>query len=210
MPLKIIYPPRPKGKILPSQLDVLEAKKQYVIQRKFNGQRNLTHRSPEGEITIWSRYGRKHARYKTPGFLQRELAALNYEDGKEYWLDGELLDSKVADGPKDTVVLYDVLQAGNYLFGQKLLDRLSLLNTICRSPTEYPPLPLALRVSDHVWLAETWLGDFTRHFEEYLHLALIEGLVLKEIASGLDSFGHHEYACSWQWRCRKPGPSYPH
>jgi hypothetical protein len=210
MTLKIIYPPRPKGKILPSQLSVLEAKKELVAQRKFNGQRNLTHRTPEGEITIWSRYGRKHKAYRMPGFLKRELAALNYEDGKEYWLDGELLDSKVASGPKDTVVLYDVLQAGPYLFGQKLLDRLTLLNTICRSPTELADPPVALRVSDHVWLAQTWSGDFDLHFNEYLHLDLIEGLVLKEIASGLDSFGHQEYSCSWQWRCRKPGPSYPH
>lgn len=201
--MKIIYPPRPKGNIHPAQLNSLERQNKFVVQRKFNGDRNLVHRSKDGEISIYGRYGRPHGRYKMPPVLRRELSSLNFEPGKEYWLDGELLNNRVAKSVKDVVVLYDVLHAGSYLIGRKLRDRLALLRTICREPATLADPPLALRVSDHVWMAETWAEDFERHFKEFLSSPLIEGLVVKDPAAGLDSFGAKPYDADWQWRCRE-------
>lgn len=206
--MKIIFPPRPESKINPNQLDKWEDKGKFVVQRKFNGHRNLTYRSPEGVVSIYGRYGKQHGTYKAPPFLLDELSSLNFGPKMAYWLDGELLHPRIP----DTIVLYDVLHAENYLFGRKLVDRISLLRQICRNPTTQASPPLALKVTDHVWMAETWSDHFSLRFKESWigesGVDLIEGLVVKDPQSGLDSFGHRPYNVGWQWRCRKPGKSY--
>lgn len=205
--MKIIYPPRPKGKLNPAQLGKMNTTG-LCVQRKLNGERNLVHRSANGTISIYSRYGRPHQRYKMPPFLRKELSALNFESGQEYWLDGELLHNKVENTVRDTIFLYDVLQAGKYLFGMPLSRRLEILKGVCRDPSDLADPPLGLKVSEHVWMAETWTSNFVDRFQDYLHLRLVEGLVVKKLDAGLDSYGHQPYDVSWQWRCRKPGHSY--
>jgi ATP-dependent DNA ligase len=136
--------------------------------------------------------------------LRRELAALRFEEGKAYWLDCELIHEHVP----HTVVLFDVLQAGKYLFGAKQETRLKLLNDICGSPTVKSDPAIALAVSPHVWMAETWDADFAARFQDFIAADVIEGLMLRKKDSVLDNYGGTEYEVAWQVRCRKPGPTY--
>lgn len=202
--MRIIFPPRPEGKVPPRQLARIEKRGKHIVQRKFRGSRNLIHRSPDGEITIYSRHGRKHLRYKMPSTLKQQLASLSFEDGKEYWLDSELMHPHI----DDVVILFDILQAGDYLYGVNQIERLDILSNLCNNPIEYASPDIALKVTNLVWLAEWWDKDFPEHFQEMIELDHIEGLVLREKESTLDNFGISEYDVDWQIRCRKPGPNY--
>lgn len=203
----VVYPPRPEGKIQPSQLSRLEKEQKYVVQRKFNGDRCLVH-VENGQVRLFSRYGKPFDRYKTPSFLVKEILSLNLLD-QEYWLDGELLNKNAAKtGVKNTIVLYDVLQAGSYLYGSTQMQRLELLAKIAKKPTELAEPAIALRVSDHVWMAETWDSGFESHFTDFITHFLVEGLVLRLKDSFLDNFGASEYLVKWLIRCRKTGSTY--
>lgn len=199
--MRIPYPPRPESKIRPGQLPRLEASGEWVAQYKFNGDRNLVYATTGSLPQIYSRYGRGHGSYKAPTFLRRELGALKLPPG-EHWLDSELLASQ------HTIVLFDVLQLGKWLYGVKQMDRLDMLATICGKPQQKSEPAIALRVSEHVWMAETFDRDFVTHFEEFIHLDLIEGLFLRRRESWLDTYGAKPYDCPWQLRCRKEGPTY--
>lgn len=199
----VIYPPRPKDKILPSLLPELEKRHVYLVQRKFNGDRCLVHFPGNGNVELYNRYG-KPQKYKMPSFLRQELLALNLNRSKEHWLDGELMHVRIP----NTIVLYDVLQLGEYLYGKTLIERLDLLRGICNNPSQYANPAVALMATEHVWMAESFSSDFLDHFKEFIHLDFIEGLVLKEAASVLNNWGDKPYEVNWQVRCRKPGPTY--
>lgn len=209
--MPVIYPPRPKGKISPDVLDTYEKSGIWVAQRKFNGQRNLIHISRAGEIKLYSRHGGAHARFKPTQKLVYQIERLNLKSGTEYWLDSELLDAKTtSQAYKGKIILFDVLQAGRYLFGNPTqMERLEILRAICRNPVEHEPTHgIALRVSDDLWMAETFEAGFKQEFDRFLQLDEIEGLVLRKRQSVLDNPGLREYEVTWQVRCRKPHKNY--
>ena len=164
----------------------------------------MVHRSASGEITLYSRHGRKHLTYKMPATLKKQLSALKFEHGKEYWLDSELMHPRIP----DVVILFDVLHAGQYLYGVSQQERLDMLAGICSNPTAPSEPEIALRVSEHVWMAECFTSGFAARYTEALDNELIEGLVLRETQSVLDNFGASEYEVGWQLRVRKQGPNY--
>jgi ATP-dependent DNA ligase len=207
--MQILYPPRPKGRIPPTELSRLEQTGKWIVQRKFNGDRNLIHISVAGKISFFSRYGKVHERWKPSDTLIQQVASLNLRKDEEYWLDGELLHLRAkVDGIQDTVVLYDVLQAGKYLFGVNQMARLSILKDICRYPNQFVDRKLALKITDSLWLAEFWESDFLQHFNESKDSEVLEGLVLKKKNSSLDNAGNKPYDVDWQIRCRKSSGNY--
>ena len=209
--VKPIYPPRPAGKITPIELPKYERRGNWAVQRKFNGQRNVIHIAADGTVTMFGRHGGPHLNFKPSPELLAEFKALHLEHGKEYWLDSELLDKKTKDpNYKDRIILFDVLQAGRYLFGgPNQAVRLQMLDAICGHPTQREPFHgIALQVTPHIWLAETFADKFVVHFQEILKYDEIEGLVLKRMDSVLDNLGTAEYEIAWQIRCRKPHKNY--
>lgn len=199
---KYIYPPRTDKKITPAQLDAYQSQGGWLWQRKFNGDRCIVV-IENGKVYLGNRHGRFHHPAKYP-LLRQELAKLALPNGN-CCLDGELLDPKI----KETVVLFDVLQfGGEYLYGREQPERLKLLQGICRTPSKLCDQKIALQVSERVWMAETGDDDFVAHFREFLHLDLIEGLVLRSKGGRLDGWGDQEYRVNWMVRCRKPAINY--
>lgn len=202
----MIYPPRPVSKIPHSQLAKFEASGKWLAQRKFNGHRTLIHVRPDREPEFWNRRG---ALLRNP-YSKRfgtQLKELNLDADKEYWLDGETFFGKVKDTDiNDKLVLFDVLQAGHYLFGSPTqVGRLELLNNICKNPTVQAKNNIALIVTDNIWMAEAFFSDFVTKFKDAFYTeGVIEGLVLRKKDSALDNFGKTEYETSSQIRCRKP------
>jgi hypothetical protein len=138
--------------------------------------------------------------------LRRELLRLKIPAQGITCLDGELLKSGI-------LVLFDLLQVGEYLIGRNQTDRLLMLDRICGEPSDhcgesYKGVPLALQVSDHIWLAERWHTEFSLHYQECIGHDLIEGLVVRERAASLDNWGSNEYEVGWQIRCRKQSEKY--
>jgi ATP-dependent DNA ligase len=197
-----IYPPRPVGKMNPFDLPFYERSGRWVAQRKFNGCRNLVHIRTNGSVAAFTRDGLPQSTFSN-FHVQEILKYLHLEKGIEYWLDSEIM-SKTPNSNKE-IVFYDVLQVDKYLFGgPKLLKRLDILSEICGLPNGLVEDRLALRISDHLWLAETFHNNFVDRFNESLNNPKIEGLVLKKIDSVLDYYGDKYYETNWLIRCRKP------
>jgi len=123
------------------------------------------------------------------------------------WLDSELLEPRVP----NTIVIYDVLQiAGNYLIGERQEDRLATLGLMLADSKGIPLCEsgVAFQITENVWLAQTFTSGFVDRYNEFLHLDLIEGLVLRERDARLDNLGHAGYTTESQIRCRKPAKNY--
>lgn len=206
-----MFPPRPKHRIRPAELPKYDRQGTWVAQRKFNGTRTVLHVLAEGKVAAWTRHNTPHKQWQLTDVVARQILDLDIEPGKEYWFDAELLHNKTTDQRyKNRLVLFDVLQAGRYLFGGPTLsERYALLQRICRSPKEMEPgAGIALAVSENVWLAETFTGDFADRFQDFIDMDEIEGLVLKNATSVIDNFGRKEYEVNWQLRCRKEHKNY--
>lgn len=209
--MNTLYPPRPKGKMLHTQLPQYEKTGLWVAQRKFNGQRNLVDIDADGKVKFCSRHGGDpHGNFVPSKALLDEFKALHLENGKEYRFDSELLATKTTTPQyKGIVILFDVLHIGKYLFGgPDLMARQKILVDICGNPTVREPGGIAFMITPHIWLAETFSDNFTLHYEEMLEKPEIEGLVLKKKNSVLDHLGHVYYEIGWLIRCRKPTKNY--
>lgn len=201
--VKIIYPPRPKGKMPPSDLPYYESTGKWVAQRKFRGSRAVIHISPDRKITLGNRHGTTFARFSLDRQYKDEiLSGLNLTQGLEYWLDGELMNKD--QNATNEIILFDVLQAGRYLFNSpSQLERLQMLKDICGNPQNLNRSGLALEITPRLWMAETFDKDFVSRYKEALPIQQLEGLVLRKKAAGLDNFGHAEYETTNLIRCRK-------
>jgi hypothetical protein len=195
---------------MPVELPAYEEKGGWVAQLKINGTRTLIHIQPNGEVEV-VRPGTTHKFWELTDNVKDQILSLNIERGKEYWLDGELLNNKTKTPfYRNRIVLYDVLQAGRFFFGRpKLLERQEILLDICGNPdTLEPENGLALQATDNIWVLETFYGDFVEHYKAKIHLDEVEGLMLKKINSFLKNFGHKEHEVTWQLRCRKEHKNY--
>lgn len=201
--MNIIYPPRPKGKMLYTDLPYYESTGKWIAQRKFRGSRAVIFISPEREITLGSRHGRSFAKFSlNKAYKQEILSGLNLKDGASYWLDAELMNKD--ENATNELILFDVLQEGHYFFsGPNQTERLQILNRICNSPKEYCANNIALKVTDRVWMAETFDSNFMDRYKEALPIKQLEGLVLRKKNSTLDNFGYAEYETTNLIRCRK-------
>lgn len=207
---RILYPPRPSGRMQPIDLSMYEKSGKWIVQRKFNGTRTLIHVFGQ-HVCLQSRHGGPHKQFQLSSQLKKEILSLNLDSSLEYWLDGEILDAKTKNPQyKDKIVLFDVLQCGEYLFGApNLLARYDILKDICRNPQELEPsLGIALKVSDNIWLSQNFNEKFVDRFKDFIRCDEIEGLVLKKKDSVIDNIGAKEYEITWQIRCRKPTKNY--
>jgi hypothetical protein len=202
--VRIIYPPRPKGRMLPSDLPSYEATGQWVAQRKFRGSRIVVYIGKDRVITVGSRHGKPFANFEfTPQQKDELISTLNLEEGKDYWLDGELMNKDV--GSTKEVIFFDILQAGKYLFYRPAqIERFQLLTNICNSPSKLCKSGIALEISKNFWLAELFDKNFEDRYKESLQNPQLEGLVLRKKNVGLDFTGEKEYETSSLLRCRKP------
>lgn len=211
--MPILYPPHPASKISSHRLGEFEKSGQWVAQRKFNGTHVVIHVSKDRHVTILTRHGTSPKLFSLTQSHVNQILSLGLEEGKEYWFDGELLDHKTkGKAYKGKIVLFDVLQAGKYFVsGPNQIERLALLSSICHDPIDLEPFGgIALKVSEDIWLAESWKTEFKKHFSEFLHLAEIEGLILRKSDSVIDNMGRKKHDVAWIVRCRKPhaGGSY--
>lgn len=203
MTIKIIYPPRPKGKMPPSDLPYYEGTGKWLAQRKFRGSRAVVHISANREITLGNRHGKQFARFSLDRKCRDEICqSLTLQKGLEYWLDGELMNKD--ENATNEIIFFDVLQVGRYLFNTPTqVERLKMLQEICGNPQNLCRSKIALEITPHIWLAETFDKDFMLRYNEALPNPQLEGLVLRKKTAGLDNFGDSEYETTNLIRCRK-------
>lgn len=204
-----LFPPSPNFRIFPKMLDAYEEMGDWIAQRKYNGQRNLIQIKPDKTVKLFNRYGKGHAGFELSTNLEKQILSLNLEDGKEYWIDSELMNDKTKN-LKNTIILFDVLFAGDYLLGVNQLDRLRILSNICGGENELTldPLGIAYVICPNIWLAPFFDKNFAARYQEFIHLDEIEGLLLRRKDGCIDNLGQKEYEVSWMIRCRKEHKNY--
>ena len=204
MSVRIIFPPRPKSKMLPSELSFYEKTDRWLAQRKFRGSRAVLHISKDRKVMIGNRHGNKFANFSLDKSYRSEiLDGLCLKDKTEYWLDGELMNKDK--NSTFELILFDVLQVGRYFIGDPdQATRLQILDEICGHPHSLSRSGIALEVTPRIWMAEVFTKGFMARFQESVPIAQLEGLVLRKRSSSIDSFGHHEYETMNMIRCRKP------
>jgi hypothetical protein len=210
--VKPIYPPRPKGKLPPQELSYYESTGRWVAQYKYNGSRNLIHVDEEGRVGFFSRHGSTHVKFvPTSRHVEQVLALPGLVRGQAYWLDSELLNKTVTEVTKDKIVLFDVLQVGRYFYQHPAqMERLEILAGICGYPSvPEPNRGIALKVTDDLWMAETFDKDFLTLFRRDLGPE-VEGLLLRLKDFVLEVFGQQEYETHMMLRCRHTHKNYPY
>lgn len=204
--MKILYPPHPNIKIQSFKLNEYEKSGKWVAQRKFNGTNVVVYISTDRKIHILTRHGTPPKLFSLSSSHVDQILSLNLESGKDYWLNGELLDHKTKSKEyKKKIIFFDVLHAGRYLIrSANQISRLQMLNEICKNPQNTEKNGIALEVSEDIWMAQSWQDNFEQHYKEFLHMDEIEGLVLRRKDSFIDNFGQKEYDAPWIVKCRKP------
>lgn len=206
----MIFPPRPKSAIPPTELPYYESLGLYCVQPKYNGSRSVIHIQPDGNVLIYSRHGRSHLNYQMPINVAEEINALpGLKKGIDIILDGELLSKTTAKDTKHKIVFFDILQYDKYLFlNPKQKARLEMLAEVCGNPTNLDPMRgMGYQISENLMMAPTFYTNFKYEFEKN-YGDEVEGLVLRKIDSVLDNFGKKEYEINWLIRCRKPHKNY--
>ena len=203
MSVKIIYPPRPKSKMLPTDLPYYESTDKWLAQRKFRGSNSVIYISSNREVTLGSRHGDKFARFVLDKKHKEEfITGLHLKSNCDYWFNGELMNKDI--NATNEIILYDLLHAQRYLFGVKQVDRLEMLSDICGKPKNLCSSKIALEVTPKIWLAEVFFSSFAARFVESLPVQQLEGLVLRKKFATLDNYGQSEYTTNDLIRCRKP------
>jgi len=198
--MRYVYPPRPKGRTTPSDLNIFDSSGQWLVQRKYNGVRNLVHRMADGSIFFFNRHGKEQSKIRPTKSMVEAIKSIGFKDGREYVLDGELL--KFENG-SSILVIFDLLWDGKYLFGSpSQVDRLEILRGLWGK--ENFDCDYGCKLSEDLFLANYWTKGFAKEFDRVLGHSKIEGLVLRKRHSALDDYGYHEYETTSQVRCRKP------
>ena len=208
---KVIFPPRPKGRIMPTELPRMEKMGKYIWQPKYQGSRICINISPEGQVTSCDRHGSTHASFHLSSqHIQEILALPGLKKGIEYWLDGEVLIKTKAKDTKGKIVLFDILQVGTYFFMKPVqTERLAILDELCGFARTFDPWRgIAYKVSENILLSPYGEQGFAEAFKKYTNDDEVEGLVLRDKESVIDNFGQKEYETTWLIRCRRPHKNY--
>lgn len=202
-----IFPPRPKSKLPPALLPAKEASGQFCAQYKYNGDHVVVWVNPHTqEVGVWGREARPLTRFALTQSIKSQFLSLALKDDERYWFAGELLRNHTKQY-KDRIVLFDCLQAGQKLFitGLDQMGRLKVLSALCRNPTTWEPANgIALVVTENVWLAPTFSEGFVQHFQKFLALDEIEGLVLRRRNATLGRLCTQYWETTDLIRVRKP------
>jgi hypothetical protein len=204
--MKILYPPHANIKITPNELFDYEKTGKWIAQRKFNGTNVLLYISHDRKVHMLTRHGTPPKLFSLSNSHINQILSLNLDSDKDYWLNGELLDHKTkSEYYKKKIILFDVLHAGRYLIKNPNQEqRLQILSDICHNPIKNEENGIALEATPDIWMAESWKENFKNHFDEYIHLDEIEGLILRKKDSFINNFGQKSYDVSWIIKCRKP------
>lgn len=203
--MKMVYPPRPAGKMRPQDLADFESNGWWG-QRKFNGQ-HIVVKLQGNEVSIFTQDGKVPTKFSLTESMEQQLLGISGPD--EMWLDGELMvarqtDPRYGDHYKNKIIFFDILFfEGKHLFrGPTFAERSEMLAKVCGNPVEHEPARgIALRVTDDVWMAETFQENLEDRFNDF-QTPILEGLVLKQPLSVLDSMGGKPHEVRWMTRCR--------
>lgn len=207
--LRLLYPPRAESAARPAEVDTYRG---FIAQYKYDDIRTLVYILPDRAVALYNRHRRTHLEYAMTIGMKKSILELNLLHGFYHVLDGGILRSLAKHG-LDRIVLWDVLvHKSSYLVGTTYAERYELLETIAGRSRELETdtgRGLAYRINEHLWLAPSFRGNFSRHYAEIKDVDSVEGLVLKNPHGTLQQAFHEKNNTGWQVKIRKPALNYP-
>lgn len=207
-----LFPPRAESAIKLSSLH--DFGEEWIAQPKYNGSCAVLFINGDKDYKIYNRHGE-------PLTLQQPLNYVALNDSDSYMvLCGEYLNkNKIGEGGipfNHKFIIWDILVwKGKYLIGWTLEERLKLLYDLygtSRSIVTQNKFTmynhLLLTAIDSIFLAPSYVKDFTSLYQEIVTTDLYEGLVLKKKEAKLDLGFKEKNNSSWQVKVRKETKSY--
>lgn len=192
----MIYPPRPENVISRDDLINFESKN-YIAQAKLNGS-NCVIISDGFKHVYFNRHGQpmsippKLDIVFNPGIYVGEY--MNKFQAME--------EDKPFDG---NICIHDILKFGSFdMVGTKYSQRIETLNNIF-TPSYFNGY--LFRVSEKVFLIESFLSNFTHLYDELITIKMVEGLVIKNQDTRLLPYTRNDNIIG-QYKARKPTKSY--
>ena len=184
----IFYPPfSDKATISPDNLVHYESNGSYLAHKTFNGTRTIIEFSPD-KINLWTRDKKIHKNLNLCKSLMEQLNQWHECLGREsaHVIDGEMLLDK---NLKKRFIAFDILVFDNeHLIGSNILERYELLTKLMGPPDDYEKVfgnNLALEFTNYLWLAESYLFNFSNEYKRHEHVSEVQGLVLKSLKDKL-------------------------
>lgn len=188
---RYLFPPRPEQKIARTLLGWYQ-KRGYISQVKKNGTCSLIFACGD-EVIFKTRHNDDHKLWVP------KIDHINFFRDSKGWnvYVAELLHSKVADGPKDELYIFDQLvKNGVSLVGTSFVDRQAALRATFGGIEEDDQY----RIADRITLAKCFYTGFERIFDNLKKED--EGLVLKDPNALLKPCLKPDSNKSWQVKCR--------
>jgi ATP-dependent DNA ligase len=189
----------------------LERFKGFVAQYKYDDIRTLFHFHRGGEISLLSRKLEPVKEYRLTSRMARAFQSLELDPSQIHVLDGGVMRHLRVHG-QNPIVVWDILvHNGQYLLGTTYAERYQLLRELAGEPAEFESATgrkIGLTISNELWLAPIFTGNFRELFEKVSDLSPVEGLLLKNAHARLESGFKEVNNSRWQIKIRKPKKHY--
>lgn len=197
-----IYPPRPKNPIPPTDLKIWD-NGMMIAQPKINGS-NCTIYTNGKDVFAFNRHGQKLSGFNIDN---KEIYDLYSKDG---WMviNGEYTNKGKVDHNNEQFInklcIFDILVfGGKYLINTTFNYRVDLLNQLFGQPQDY-----ISKITQNIYLVNSYDKDFQNKFEHLSKIDLIEGLVLKRKSAKLEIGANENNNSKSQIKARKPTKNY--
>ena len=203
-----LFPPRPKRKIKPSNLNKYETG-EYLLQPKMDGSCAVIF-TDGVRVIVKSRHKRSFSRFK---MNTREIKeAHRGEPGSWMVFVGEYMNKSRQDELgcvwNHKLVIFDILVYNSeLLLGMSTIDRMRLLEEVY---PERPFKPHLSKISRNVWRVKSiYESDgYLDKFNKIKSVDMFEGFVLKKMKAVLDPPFRNDNNSTSQLKVRKPTKNY--
>lgn len=204
---RYLYPPRPEQAV-PRVMATRYEKEGWWAQYKLNGTCSIVAVSPEKQLVCMGRHGPHDRHSAWAPTLASSRAFLNLPGSGWYVFVAELMHSKVAGGPRDTLYVNDILVAnGSYLVGTTFSERQGIIGQLFPQPKGHPNLLSHYAVTPNCWIALNHWGNFVGLFDG-INDPCHEGLVFKNPRARLALCSRASSNVSWLAKLRKAHKNY--
>ncbi len=203
---RYLFPPRPEKAAPPSMLAMYE-QQGWWAQYKLNGTCSIIAVDPDRKLHARGRHGPadRHSMWEPTLASSHAFRTL---PGGWYVFVCELMHSKVAGGPRDTLYVNDILVSdGQYLVGTTFADRQDMLAALFPEPRGSARLPSHYAVTPNCWIARNHTQGFADLFAS-ISDPCHEGLVLKKPGATLALCSRETSNVSWQAKVRRAAKNY--
>ena len=193
-----LFPPRPETKINPKDLGFYE-RRGWHAQKKKNG--TCTVIFAKGSTVIFKTRHNESGNGDDHKLWTPQDDHNHFFAGSDGWnvFAAELLHSKVADGPRHQLYIFDqMVKNGKYLIGTTFADRIADLHATYKGRDEGD----VTRVAPRIAIANSYTRGFSKLFDNLSKED--EGLVLKDPNAKLKACYKMDSNKAWQVKSRIP------